>query len=95
MKARRRQRNDLLDVLLEIRAAEEGGQPMPPIQSVDYARTGWTATDRETDRSPADALPPLACRECSATVYIPVGRSRRETASLACAGCCLAFLDPE
>jgi hypothetical protein len=42
MKRRRRRRDDLLDVLLELRAAGERGEPMPPVQHDDPAGTGWT-----------------------------------------------------
>ena len=62
MKRRRRCRDDLLDVLLEIRSAEERGDPMPPVQCLVGSSTGWTVVsdpdDDHTDERPADVRLP-------------------------------------
>jgi hypothetical protein len=93
MKRRAKRRDDLLDVLLELRAAEERGDPMPPVQSEDGAATGWT-DDRQARDDPPMESPGFVCRHCNSREYIAVGQSRKGATFYACAGCSGVFMDP-
>jgi hypothetical protein len=90
---RRRRPDDLLDVLLELRTAEERGDAMPPIQSEGGAGTGWT-DDRQARDDPAMESPGFVCRHCNSREYVAVGRSRMGATFYACAGCSGVFMDP-
>jgi hypothetical protein len=80
-------------VLLALRAAEERGDPMPPVQDGDLRGTGWTPAD-----APGDAVamepPEFACRVCDCREFVAVGQSRKGAAFYSCTGCSRVFTDP-
>lgn len=89
----RRRRTDLLDVLLELRAAEQDGAALPPGDMDDPGKPVWNGPTRPRNATGMDSIG-FGCRDRGCRQYIAIGQSRKGAEFFACVACSIVFTDP-